>query len=65
MCTLIIFQINDNQINDWNNVQILENLKKLETIYLEHNPLSKDSAYRRKIKLIMPWIAQIDATLAR
>lgn len=40
-------------------------MKKLETIYLEHNPISKDSAYRRKMKLIMPWITQIDATLAR
>lgn len=44
---------------------ILEQMKKLETIYLEHNPISKDSAYRRKIKLMMPWIMQIDATLAR
>lgn len=57
--------MNDNQVNDWNNVDILKEMKSLETIYLEHNPISKDSAYRRKIKLILPWITQIDATLAR
>lgn len=52
-------------MNDWSNVEILKQMKKLETIYLENNPISKDSAYRRKIKLIIPWIIQIDATLAR
>lgn len=40
-------------------------MKQLETLYLEHNPISKDSAYRRKLKLIMPWITQIDAALAQ
>lgn len=40
-------------------------MKNLETVYLEHNPISKNSAYRRKLKLILPWISQIDATLAR
>jgi len=52
-------------VNNWNNVEILEQMKKLETVYLERNPISKDSAYRRKIKLIIPWITQIDATLTK
>jgi len=39
-------------------------LKKLETVYLEHNPCQKDdmSGYRRKIILALPQIKQIDAT---
>lgn len=39
--------------------------KQLVTVYLDHNPISQDPNYRRKIKLSLPWITQIDATLAR
>jgi protein phosphatase 1 regulatory subunit 7 len=34
-------------------------------VYLEANPLAQDAAYRRKLKLIVPTLTQIDATLCR
>jgi len=54
-------------------VEHLTALKNLETVYLERNPiyyepgekLKADSSYRRKIKLTLPWIKQIDATMAQ
>lgn len=56
---------NNNKIDDWNNVSILEKLPKLTTIYLEHNPISKDNMYRKKLMLIAPRLMQIDATMCR
>lgn len=58
-------QANSNQISDWKCVDNLANNKKLETIYLEHNPLAKDVQYRTKLKLALPTIRQIDATLCK
>lgn len=60
----IHFQLNDNQISDWKNVENLRALS-LKTIYLERNPIAKDPAYRRKLMLILPTLIQIDATLCR
>ncbi|KAJ2560043.1 formin-binding protein [Coemansia sp. RSA 1933] len=42
-------------------------LKALRTIYLEFNPLQRDQPahYRRKLKLALPQITQIDATMCR
>lgn len=54
-----------NQLSDFENVEKeCKNMKKLVTIYLEGNPLQKANAptYRNKIRLILPWIKQIDAT---
>jgi len=39
--------------------------KKLQTVYLEHNPITKDPNYRRKIMLLLPWLEQLDATLCK
>jgi len=37
--------------------------KDLNTVYLEHNPIQEnDASYRRKLKLILPKLIQIDAT---
>jgi protein phosphatase 1 regulatory subunit 7 len=58
-------QLNDNLVDDWANVQNLTNNKKLVTVYLEHNPVSTDPTYRRKLKITLPWLSQIDATLCR
>jgi len=38
-------------------------LTRLETIYLEHNPLAKDFEYRKKIAKIIPSLTQIDANM--
>ncbi|KAG8308680.1 Protein phosphatase 1 regulatory subunit 7 [Homalodisca vitripennis] len=59
------FTLNDNLVSDWSNVDVLSHNKQLVTVYLDHNPIAKDTNYRRKIKLAVPWISQIDATLAR
>lgn len=58
-------QANSNQIADWSNVNKLQSNKQLQTVYLEHNPLWKDVQYRMKIKLALPWLQKIDATLCR
>lgn len=61
-------QANGNQFSSYDDVETqLGNKKKLETVYLEGNPLQKNdpSNYRRKIKLLLPTIAQIDATMCR
>ena len=64
-------QFNDNSVGSWDEVQALASLKKLETVYLERNPIyfdsskQQDPSYRRKVMLALPWVRQIDATLAR
>ena len=71
--TPLIFQFNDNKIDNWKDLEQLRTLTKLETVYLERNPiyydhenkLKADPNYRRKIKLTLPWVKQIDATLAQ
>lgn len=55
--------MNDNEVSEWTCVEKLEANKKLSTVYLERNPVASDPAYRRKLKLIVPWLNQIDATL--
>ncbi|KTW28796.1 hypothetical protein T552_01426 [Pneumocystis carinii B80] len=54
-----------NQLSDFENIEKeCKTMKNLVTIYLEGNPLQKTNGptYRNKIKLIVPWIKQIDAT---
>ena len=68
-----LMQFNNNRISEWNDVQQLAQLKSLETVYLEHNPIWQDKSapgredanYRRKIMLMVPWVKQIDATYVR
>lgn len=40
-------------------------LKRLQTVYLEGNPVEKNAQYRLKLKLLLPQIKQIDATFVR
>jgi len=42
-------------------------MANLETVYLEGNPLQTDtpSHYRQKVKLYLPQLKQLDATLLR
>jgi protein phosphatase 1 regulatory subunit 7 len=60
-----VLQLNNNLVDDWTSVENLTSNKNLVTIYLEHNPVAKDPSYRRKLKIILPWLSQIDATLCR
>lgn len=57
--------MNDNAVSDWNCVTVLAQNKKLATVYLERNPLAGDATYRNKLKLAVPWLTKIDATLCR
>lgn len=57
--------MNDNAVSDWNCVTVLAQNKKLATVYLERNPLAGDVTYRNKLKLAVPWLTKIDATLCR
>ena len=52
-------------ISNWNDLKQLEPAKTLATVYLEANPLQQDPNYRRKIKLALPSLTQIDAILCR
>lgn len=55
--------MNDNEVNDWNSITQLGALNSLSTIYLERNPVAADAGYRRKLKLLISSLNQIDATL--
>ncbi|XP_065185046.1 protein phosphatase 1 regulatory subunit 7-like [Sycon ciliatum] len=57
------FWFNNNQISSWEDVQCLTNATNIQTVYLEANPIAKDPAYRRKLKLTLPSLTQIDATM--
>lgn len=59
----INFKLNDNKIAEWSCIQPLGQMKTLATIYLERNPVAADPAYRRKLKMMIPSLTQIDATL--
>lgn len=57
------FWFNDNQLDSWEDLDQFKNCTKLQTVYLERNPIWRDTAYRRKVKLALPTVTQIDATL--
>lgn len=65
--TFVLFQLNDNEISDWNELSKLSKLSALKTIYLERNPIyeADQGSYRRKVMLCLPQVTQIDATLCR
>merc|ERR1711936_723558 len=65
MTNLEEFWANNNQISSWAEVEKLTVNTSLATVYLEHNNIQKDPQYRRKIKLALPTLTQIDATLCR
>ena len=59
------FWFNDNLLEDWSQIERLSCLTQLNTVYFERNPVQKDINYRRKIKLALPKLVQIDANLCR
>ncbi|KAI6649832.1 hypothetical protein LOD99_6382 [Oopsacas minuta] len=54
--------LNNNEISNWQSIDELRHCK-ITCIYLEHNPISQDPMYRKKLKLSMKYLLQIDATL--
>ncbi|KIO34598.1 hypothetical protein M407DRAFT_240458 [Tulasnella calospora MUT 4182] len=62
------FWANDNKIPNLHDLDSqLGKIATLKTIYLEGNPCQKDdmAGYRRKVKLALPQVVQIDATYVR
>jgi protein phosphatase 1 regulatory subunit 7 len=59
------FWANNNKISVFHDVLHLKSLQGLKTIYLEANPVAKDPQYRTKLKLNLPQLEQIDATLVK
>ena len=62
--TFFTKQLNDNLIDNWKGIEKLGEIKTLQTIYLEGNPISKDSQYRNKLTAFIPSLTQIDSTFA-
>ena len=59
-------QFNNNLLANWKDLDQLQGVTTLQTVYLEHNPIYKDKMYRNKVKLAMPpGLRQIDATYCR
>lgn len=55
--------LNSCAIDDWKDVdKSLGQLKSLDVVYLEHNPIQDDVMYRKKLQLICPSLTQIDAS---
>jgi protein phosphatase 1 regulatory subunit 7 len=52
--------LSENLVGSFDEVVTLAGVE-LETIYLEHNPVSKDPEYRKRIKELLPTLTQIDA----
>merc|ERR1712083_968052 len=65
MTNLEEFWANNNSVEDFKEVSKLTPNSSLLTVYLEHNPIQKDAQYRRKIKLALPSLTQIDSTLCK
>jgi len=59
--------LNNNKISSWTEVEKLKNLPRLETVYLEHNPIHVNDAnnYRRKVIVVLSQVKQIDAIACR
>ena len=59
------FWFNDNKCDSWKDVEVLNTFDKLETVYMERNPLHTNdmTAYRRKMMLAVPKLKQLDATM--
>ncbi|PIK44844.1 putative protein phosphatase 1 regulatory subunit 7 [Apostichopus japonicus] len=57
------FWFNSNLLEHWPDIDELKFATRIQTVYFEHNPIQKDPMYRKKIKLSLPSLTQIDATL--
>ncbi|KAJ3130107.1 hypothetical protein HK098_006166 [Nowakowskiella sp. JEL0407] len=57
-----------NELSSYPNIEAeLKDLPKLHTVYFEHNPIHLENrvTYRNKIRLMLPKLIQIDATIVR
>lgn len=54
--------ISGNDIKSFDDVEHLQMLTNLDSLYLEYNPVEKDFEYRIKLAKMIPSLTQIDAT---
>ena len=59
------FWMSGNLIDSYDEIKNLSNCKVIKTVYLEHNPISKDFEYRMRTAEMLPSLKQIDATPCR
>jgi len=59
------FWFNDNKVADWKEVEKLRALPKLTAVYMEHNPICKETGYRRKMQLTLPKLTHLDSVMCR
>lgn len=55
-------QLGYNQIPFFDEVAELTALPALSTLYLEHNPISRDFEYRMRLRRMIPTLTQLDAS---
>lgn len=54
--------MNHNRLSHYEDLEHLVTLPLLTTLYLESNPLAKETQYRVKVLLTLPRLEQLDAT---
>eukprot|EP00943_MAST-04B_sp_MAST-4B-sp1_P004435 g4435.t1 len=59
------FWMSGNLIATFDDIGKLSDCKDIKTVYLEHNPISKDFEYRKKMAEMLPSLRQIDSTPCR
>jgi protein phosphatase 1 regulatory subunit 7 len=60
---LLWSQCGGNKLESWRELELLRHLPAVSCVYLEFNPLASEPAYRRKLKLLLPSLKQIDAVM--
>lgn len=55
--------LSSNQFETFDFLEHVQMLPKLTTIYLEHNPISRDYEYRMRLSAAVPSLEYIDATM--
>ena len=51
--------MNNNQIEAVNDLECVKELKELKTLYVEFNPLTKDTQHRKKLVDFCPTLEQV------
>lgn len=59
------FWFNGNRLTRWPEIEQLRHAARLDTVYFEGNPIADDVQYRTKLRLALPSLRQIDASLVR
>ena len=61
LTSLIDLWISGNDIRTFDDVEGLRKLVRLDSVYLEYNPLDKEFEYRKRLAEMVPSLTQIDA----